>query len=66
MPKRAENIDTIAYFGEPCHTYSPKNEINDGFLTPFRVKQITTTLDGLRRGRLDFHACRHTTASGFF
>jgi type I restriction enzyme R subunit len=44
-PRRAGNIDTYAYFGDPVFTYSLKEGINDGFLTPFRVKQITTTLD---------------------
>ena len=44
-PKRKDNIDTYAYFGEPVFTYSLKEGINDGFLTPFRVKQIQTTLD---------------------
>lgn len=44
-PKRRENADTYAYFGEPVFTYSLKNGINDGFLTPFRLKQIATTLD---------------------
>jgi len=44
-PKRKDNIDTYAYFGEPVYTYSLKEGINDGFLTPFKVKQIATTLD---------------------
>jgi type I restriction enzyme, R subunit len=44
-PKRKDNIDTYKYFGEPVFTYSLKEGINDGFLTPFRVKQISTTLD---------------------
>jgi type I restriction enzyme R subunit len=44
-PKRQENADTYEYFGEPVFTYSLKDGINDGFLTPFRVKQISTTLD---------------------
>ena len=44
-PKRDENVDTYAYFGEPVSVYSLKEGINDGFLTPFRVKQISTTLD---------------------
>jgi type I restriction enzyme R subunit len=39
------NVDTYAYFGEPVYTYSLKDGINDGFLTPFKVKQIATTLD---------------------
>jgi type I site-specific restriction endonuclease len=44
-PKRKDNVDTYAYFGEPVYTYSLKEGINDGFLTPFKVKQIATTLD---------------------
>jgi type I restriction enzyme R subunit len=44
-PKRHDNVDTYAYFGEPVFVYSLKDGINDGFLTPFKVKQISTTLD---------------------
>lgn len=44
-PKRRDNVDTYAYFGEPVFVYSLKDGINDGFLTPFRVRQIATTLD---------------------
>ena len=44
-PKRKANADTYAYFGEPVYIYSLKDGINDGFLTPFKVKQIATTLD---------------------
>jgi type I restriction enzyme R subunit len=44
-PKRKDNVDTYAYFGDPVFIYSLKDGINDGFLTPFRVKQISTTLD---------------------
>jgi type I restriction enzyme, R subunit len=44
-PKRRANADTYAYFGEPVYNYSLKEGINDGFLTPFKVKQIATTLD---------------------
>lgn len=44
-PKRAGNADTYAYFGDPVYSYSLKDGINDGFLTPFKVKQIATTLD---------------------
>ncbi len=44
-PKRKDNVDTYAYFGEPVYIYSLKDGINDGFLTPFKVKQIATTLD---------------------
>jgi len=44
-PKRKDNVDTYAYFGEPVFIYSLKDGINDGFLTPFKVKRIKTTLD---------------------
>ncbi|MEI6594161.1 MAG: DEAD/DEAH box helicase family protein [Bacteroidota bacterium] len=44
-PKRKDNIDTYKYFGEPVYIYSLKEGINDGFLTPFKVRRIKTTLD---------------------
>jgi type I restriction enzyme R subunit len=44
-PKRVDNVDTYKYFGEPVYIYSLKEGINDGFLTPFKVKRISTTLD---------------------
>jgi type I restriction enzyme R subunit len=44
-PRRDENVDTYDYFGDPVYVYSLKDGINDGYLTPFRVKQISTTLD---------------------
>lgn len=44
-PKRKINADTYAYFGEPVYSYSLKDGINDGYLTPFKLKQIQTTLD---------------------
>lgn len=44
-PKRQENADTYRYFGEPVYIYSLKEGINDGFLTPFKLKRIKTTLD---------------------
>lgn len=44
-PKRDLNVDTYDYFGEPKYTYSLKQGIEDGFLTPFKVKRITTTMD---------------------
>ena len=44
-PKRTTNANTYAYFGDPVYVYSLKEGINDGFLTPFKVKQIATTLD---------------------
>jgi len=44
-PKRKINSDTYAYFGEPVYVYSLKEGINDGYLTPFKVKQVSTTID---------------------
>jgi type I restriction enzyme R subunit len=44
-PKRKLNADTYRYFGEPVYIYSLKEGINDGYLTPFKVRQIATTLD---------------------
>jgi type I restriction enzyme R subunit len=44
-PKRKDNVDTYKYFGNPVYIYSLKEGINDGFLTPFKVKRIQTTLD---------------------
>ncbi len=47
-PKRQDNVDTYRYFGDPVYIYSLKEGINDGFLTPFKVKRIKTTLDDYR------------------
>jgi type I restriction enzyme R subunit len=44
-PKRNENVDTYKYFGDPVYTYSLKEGINDGFLTPYKIKRITSSLD---------------------
>jgi type I restriction enzyme, R subunit len=44
-PKRKDNTDTYAYFGEPVFTYSLKEGIEDGFLTPFKLKRIQSTMD---------------------
>jgi len=44
-PKRKDNVDTYKYFGDPVYVYSLKEGVNDGFLTPFKVKRINTTID---------------------
>ena len=44
-PKRTDNTDTYAYFGEPVYVYSLKEGIDDGFLTPFRVRQYVSDKD---------------------
>lgn len=46
-PKRKANVDTYDYFGTPAFEYSLKDGINDGFLTPYRVKRVRTNLDEL-------------------
>lgn len=47
-PKRDANADTYAYFGEPVYSYALKEGIGDGFLTPFKVRQMASTLDTYR------------------
>ncbi|RXG21116.1 EcoAI/FtnUII family type I restriction enzme subunit R [Leeuwenhoekiella aequorea] len=44
-PKRDDNIDTYKYFGKPVYEYSLKEGIQDGFLTPYKVKRVTTNID---------------------
>lgn len=44
-PKRDDNVDTYKYFGKPIYEYSLKDGIQDGFLTPYKVKRITTNID---------------------
>jgi type I restriction enzyme, R subunit len=44
-PKRDVNADTYGYFGDPVYTYALKEGIGDGFLTPFKVRQMASTLD---------------------
>lgn len=44
-PKRKDNADTYKYFGEPIYEYSLKEGINDGFLTPYKLKRIKTNID---------------------
>lgn len=44
-PRREVNRDTYLYFGDPVYVYSLKEGINDGFLTPYKLRKIKTTLD---------------------
>src|ERR1700689_2837327 len=46
-PKREDNRDTYIYFGNPLYTYSLKQGIEDGFLAPYRVHRVVTTLDAV-------------------
>lgn len=43
-PKETKYISNINYFGEPIYTYSLKEGIEDGFLAPFKVINITTDI----------------------
>lgn len=55
-PKESETVSNIDYFGEPIYTYSLKQGIEDGFLAPFKVINVTTNIgDGWRpyKGQLD-------------
>ncbi len=42
-PKRRDNVYTYAYFGEPVYSYSLKEGINDGYLTPFKMVELGTS-----------------------
>jgi type I restriction enzyme R subunit len=44
-PRRQDNADTYAYFGDPLYTYSLRQGIEDGFLAPYRVHRVITTWD---------------------
>lgn len=55
-PKETKYISNITYFGDPIYTYSLKEGIEDGFLAPFKVINITTDIgDGWRpyKGQCD-------------
>lgn len=43
-PKETAYQSSISYFGEPLYTYSLKEGIEDGFLAPFKVVNITTNI----------------------
>jgi type I restriction enzyme R subunit len=44
-PLREDNRDTYRYFGNPIYTYSLRQGIDDGFLAPYRVHRVVTTVD---------------------
>ena len=48
-PKETKYQSSIGYFGEPVYTYSLKNGIEDGFLAPFKVINITTNIGDVWR-----------------
>ena len=57
-PKETKYVSNLNYFGEPVYTYSLKDGIDDGFLAPFKVINITTDIaDGWRpkKGQCDIN-----------
>jgi len=44
-PKRDDNIDTYAYFGNAVYTYSLGKGIEDGFLAPYKIHKVFTNID---------------------
>ena len=44
-PKETKDVSNISYFGEPVYTYSLKQGIEDGFLAPYKVVRVSTTVD---------------------
>ncbi|MDR2437500.1 MAG: DEAD/DEAH box helicase family protein [Endomicrobium sp.] len=44
-PKRSNNVDTYAYFGEPVYVYSLKMGINDGYLSPYKLYTSSSNVD---------------------
>ncbi|MEP1890163.1 MAG: DEAD/DEAH box helicase family protein, partial [Cyclobacteriaceae bacterium] len=44
-PKETKDVSNISYFGEPVYTYSLKQGIEDGFLAPYKVVRVTTSID---------------------
>ncbi|WP_372744420.1 EcoAI/FtnUII family type I restriction enzme subunit R [Lutibacter sp.] len=44
-PKETKDVSNMEYFGEPVYTYSLKQGIDDGFLAPYKVVRITTSVD---------------------
>lgn len=62
-PKRDANVDTYNYFGKPVYEYSLKEGINDGYLSPYKVKKVRTNIDSyiytdadkVLEGEVDYH-----------
>ncbi|WP_044936642.1 EcoAI/FtnUII family type I restriction enzme subunit R [Pseudobutyrivibrio sp. LB2011] len=57
-PKESEKVSNIDYFGDPVYTYSLKQGIEDGFLAPFKVINVTLDIsDGWRpyKGQTDLY-----------
>lgn len=44
-PLRDDTRDSYEYFGNPVYTYSLRQGIEDGFLAPYRVHRVITSVD---------------------
>ena len=44
-PKETEYVSNIHYFGKPVYTYSLKEGIRDGFLSPYKVVKVHLDVD---------------------
>lgn len=44
-PKRDDNIDTYAYFGDPVYDYPMRQGIEDGYLAPCEIIRAFTNID---------------------
>lgn len=55
-PKRTDNVDTYAYFGEPVYIYSFGQGVQDGYLAPYLVHRTLTNLD--KEGKLNIEDAR--------
>ncbi|HEX5186059.1 MAG TPA: DEAD/DEAH box helicase family protein, partial [Nitrososphaeraceae archaeon] len=60
-PKREENIDTYAYFGQPVYTYSLGQGIDDGYLAPYKIHKVYTNID--KDGRLSLRQAQEVGAN---
>ena len=68
-PKETDEVSNTEYFGEPVYTYSLKQGIEDGFLSPYKVVRVDLDKDtfGWRptQGMTDKHGhpCQRTPQS---
>ena len=57
-PKETKYVSNIDYFGEPVYSYSLKQGIEDGFLAPFKVINVHTSIDDCwrpKKGQKDIY-----------
>jgi type I restriction enzyme, R subunit len=44
-PKETKDVSNMDYYGKPVYTYSLRQGIDDGFLAPYKVVRISTSVD---------------------